>query len=67
MSQYLSQDVNKVTTMILQRMRNEGEKISMLTAYDYSMAKLLDLAKNIMLMQYNVFEGKMLYLGIRGP
>ncbi len=45
MSQYLSQDVNKVTTMILQRMRNEGEKISMLTAYDYSMAKLLDLAK----------------------
>lgn len=46
MSQYLSsQNVNKVTTMVLQRMRNEGEKISMLTAYDYSMAKLLDLAK----------------------
>jgi 3-methyl-2-oxobutanoate hydroxymethyltransferase len=45
MSQYLSEDVNKVTTMVLQRMRNKGEKISMLTAYDYSMAKLLDLAK----------------------
>ena len=46
MSHYpLSQNVNKVTTMILQRMRKEGERISMLTAYDYSMAKLLDLAK----------------------
>lgn len=46
MSQYLSsQNINKVTTLVLQRMRDEGEKISMLTAYDYSMAKLLDLAK----------------------
>lgn len=45
MSQYLSSNVNKVTTNTLQRMRNEGERIAMLTAYDYSIAKLLDMAK----------------------
>jgi 3-methyl-2-oxobutanoate hydroxymethyltransferase len=45
MSTYLYSNVNKVTTNILQRMRNEGEKIAMLTAYDYSTAKLLDMAK----------------------
>ena len=45
MSSYLYQNVNKVTTNILQRMRKEGEKIAMLTAYDYSMARLLDMAK----------------------
>lgn len=45
MTGYLYGNVSKVTTNILQRMRNEGEKIAMLTAYDYSMAKLLDLAK----------------------
>ena len=45
MSAYLYSDVNKVTTNILQRMRNEGEKIAILTAYDYSTAKLLDMAK----------------------
>lgn len=45
MSEYLYQDVNKVTTNVLQRMRNENEKITMLTAYDYSTAKLLDMAK----------------------
>lgn len=42
---YLSSDVNKVTTKILQRMRDENEKIAMLTAYDYSLAKLLDIAR----------------------
>ena len=41
MSAYLYSEVNKVTTNILQRLRNEGEKIAMLTAYDYSTAKLL--------------------------
>ena len=45
MSNYLYQDVNKVTTNILQRMRDENEKIAMLTAYDYTTAKILDLAK----------------------
>lgn len=45
MAGYLYSNVNKVTTNILQKMRNEGEKIAMLTAYDYSLAKLLDLAK----------------------
>ena len=43
--QYLYRNVTKVTTHVLQRMRNEGEKIAMLTAYDYSTARLLDEAK----------------------
>ena len=30
-------NVKKVTTHVLQEMKNKGEKISMLTAYDYSM------------------------------
>lgn len=45
MADYLYSNVNKVTTNILQKMRNEGEKIAVLTAYDYSLAKLLDMAK----------------------
>lgn len=32
----------KVTTHVLQEMKQRGEKISMLTAYDYSMAKIVD-------------------------
>lgn len=32
----------KVTTATLRKMKAEGEKIAMLTAYDYSMAKLVD-------------------------
>ncbi|GAA0891429.1 3-methyl-2-oxobutanoate hydroxymethyltransferase [Fulvivirga kasyanovii] len=35
-------NIKKVTTHQLQEMKNRGEKISMLTAYDYSMAKILD-------------------------
>lgn len=35
-------NVKKVTTHVLQEMKNKGEKISMLTAYDYSMAKIVD-------------------------
>ena len=31
-----------VTTLRLTEMKQRGEKISMLTAYDYSMAKILD-------------------------
>jgi 3-methyl-2-oxobutanoate hydroxymethyltransferase len=35
-------DVPKVTTHVLQEMKLKGEKISMLTAYDFSFAKILD-------------------------
>lgn len=35
-------EIKKVTTHQLQAMKNRGENISMLTAYDYSMAKILD-------------------------
>ncbi|MCX6268494.1 MAG: 3-methyl-2-oxobutanoate hydroxymethyltransferase [Bacteroidetes bacterium] len=35
-------NVTKVTTHILQEMKLKGEKIAMLTAYDYSFAKILD-------------------------
>ena len=34
--------VRAVTTLRLQEMKRRGEKIAMLTAYDYSMAKILD-------------------------
>ena len=34
----------KITTHTLQEMKHSGEKIAMLTAYDYSMARLLDSA-----------------------
>ncbi len=34
--------VRVVTTHVLQEMKNRGEKIAMLTAYDYSMARILD-------------------------
>ncbi|HNW96846.1 MAG TPA: 3-methyl-2-oxobutanoate hydroxymethyltransferase [Bacteroidales bacterium] len=37
--------VNKVTTHVLREMKAEGEKIAMLTAYDYSLARILDNAK----------------------
>ena len=33
-----------VTTHVLSAMKQRGEKISMLTAYDYSLAKILDQA-----------------------
>ena len=35
-------DVKKVTTHVLQEMKNRGEKISMLTGYDFSMARIID-------------------------
>src|SRR5437868_8925187 len=34
----------KITTHTLQEMKKRGEKISMLTAYDFSMARILDAA-----------------------
>lgn len=36
--------VNKVTTKVLQNMKDRGEKIAMLTGYDYTTAKILDKA-----------------------
>jgi 3-methyl-2-oxobutanoate hydroxymethyltransferase len=38
-------EVKKVTTHTLHEMKQRGEKISMLTAYDFSMAKIFDAAK----------------------
>lgn len=38
------QEVKRITTHQLQEMKNRGEKIAMLTAYDYSMAKIIDAA-----------------------
>ncbi|HEY9178688.1 MAG TPA: 3-methyl-2-oxobutanoate hydroxymethyltransferase, partial [Flavipsychrobacter sp.] len=35
-------EITKITTNTLQRMKQQGEKISMLTAYDFSMARILD-------------------------
>lgn len=37
-------EVKKVTTHVLQEMKTSGEKISMLTAYDFTMAKIVDAA-----------------------
>lgn len=37
-------EIKKVTTHTLLEMKRRGEKISMLTAYDFSMAKILDAA-----------------------
>lgn len=36
------QEIKKITTHQLQEMKARGEKIAMLTAYDYSMAKIID-------------------------
>jgi len=38
----LPKEVKKITTNTLLKMKEHGEKISMLTAYDYSFAKLFD-------------------------
>jgi len=40
----VSREVKRITTHVLQAMKDNGEKISMLTAYDYSMARILDAA-----------------------
>jgi 3-methyl-2-oxobutanoate hydroxymethyltransferase len=37
-------EIKKVTTNTLQKLKNKGEKISMITAYDFSFAKLFDQA-----------------------
>lgn len=38
----VTKPVKRVTTHVLQAMKAQGEKISMLTAYDFSMARILD-------------------------
>jgi len=40
----INKEIKRVTVHTLQRMKNKHEKISMLTAYDYSIAKILDAA-----------------------
>lgn len=40
----VSMEVKRITTHTLQRMKASGQKISMLTAYDYSFAKIFDAA-----------------------
>ncbi|MEO7313631.1 MAG: 3-methyl-2-oxobutanoate hydroxymethyltransferase [Ginsengibacter sp.] len=38
----VNKEVKKITTNTLQKMKEAGEKISMLTAYDYSFARIFD-------------------------
>ena len=40
----LHKDIKRVTTHVLQEMKSQNEKISMLTAYDFSIAKIVDQA-----------------------
>ncbi|WP_132055295.1 3-methyl-2-oxobutanoate hydroxymethyltransferase [Pseudocnuella soli] len=40
----VSSEVKRITTHTLQKMKDRGEKIAMLTAYDYSFAQILDAA-----------------------
>lgn len=40
----INKEIKKITTNTLQKMKANGEKISMLTAYDFSFAKLIDAA-----------------------
>lgn len=44
MSNYLASDTRKVTTARLLEMKQKGERISMITSYDFSMARLADAA-----------------------
>jgi 3-methyl-2-oxobutanoate hydroxymethyltransferase len=37
-------ELKRITTHVLQEMKNKGQKIAMLTAYDFSMARILDAA-----------------------
>jgi len=38
----VNKEVKRITTHTMQEMKQKGVKISMLTAYDYSMAKIID-------------------------
>ncbi len=43
-TQVSSAEIKRITTHTIQEMKNRGEKISALTAYDYSMARIVDAA-----------------------
>src|SRR3979411_1168846 len=40
----VTKEIRKITTHTLQKMKANGERISMLTAYDFSFAKIFDAA-----------------------
>ena len=40
----IKSDIRKITTNTLQQMKENGEKISMLTSYDFSLARIVDSA-----------------------
>ncbi|MCH2198936.1 MAG: 3-methyl-2-oxobutanoate hydroxymethyltransferase [Flavobacteriales bacterium] len=40
----VNKEHKRITTQVLKEMKQKGEKISMLTAYDYSMARIIDQA-----------------------
>ena len=42
MANYISEDTRPVTVQRILKMKSEGKKISMLTAYDVTMASLVD-------------------------
>ena len=42
MATYIVEDRKKITTQRIKAMKSEGQKISMITSYDYSMARLVD-------------------------
>ena len=44
MSTAMGQKPKKVTTHVLSEMKMKGEKIAMLTSYDYSLARIVDTA-----------------------
>lgn len=37
-----NKEIKRITTHVLQKMKTDGERISMLTAYDFSMARIFD-------------------------
>ncbi|MCC6684486.1 MAG: 3-methyl-2-oxobutanoate hydroxymethyltransferase, partial [Bacteroidia bacterium] len=40
----INKEIKRITTHTLQKMKSNGEKIAMLTAYDFSFAKTFDAA-----------------------
>src|ERR1700722_16185377 len=44
LSMSVHKEIKRITTHILQEFKQQGIRISMLTAYDYSMAKIIDSA-----------------------